>query len=195
MVKRVLSVIGLMAVFMGIAVSCPFTSGAVTWGYPPEADLPGCLDERNWWPYSYIPPGQIEYFPDKESAREKAIADCNEFPTCYYYLESTHQWYKQSTCYYWEWGGNDTAQCLNVSPGTCLSYECCGVLMGGFTSYCPHTYPNPHFYVYHQRDCVSSYPPPSQVEDPPITTQITDKNTGGPCEGNCDTFIDGRGKK
>lgn len=183
-----------MLVVLSIFLPIPAGADQPTWGYPQEADLPGCLDQRNWWPYSYIPPGQIEYFPDKETAREKANADCNEFPTCYYYLESTHQWYKDSTCYYWEWGSNDTTQCVNVPPQVCLSLECCGVLMGGFTSYCPKTYPNPHFYVYHQRNCVSTYPPPSQQPDVPATTEVPDKNTGGPCEGTCNTTVDDSNK-
>lgn len=190
MVNRISLILNLLMVFLGIAVSCPFTSGSVTWGYPSDSTLGQCIVNL---PYN------LALFPDRATALETvqveynaAVAYCAAVP------DPKPNWC--SKVYYWE--GSCSHYLIPACQTTCIC--------GGIGT-CPNLVSSCYFACYNCRDpgwdyehgnwrktlywyyiCSPTYPPPSQVDDPPITTQITDKNTGGNCPGRCDMVVGGQ---
>jgi hypothetical protein len=151
MVKRIMTVISLAVVFLGITVSCPFTSGAVTWGYPPGSAC-ACVHDRYQW----------VIYPDQESAYEALKADCYGLPAYQYFVP------QNPSCFRYV-GFCTTPGCTYVANG-CRD----PVFSNGSKVY---YYP------------VGVCPAPSQQPDPPITTEMADRNAGGECEGACNTTI------
>jgi hypothetical protein len=191
MKNRTLSVLSLMAVLLGIAVSCPVTSGAVTWGYPSDSTLGQCLASRY---YKY------ELYPDRDTALAAAKADYDAAKAVCDGLSPQPSWCWGINLRYWEWNCAYTPlpQCLTSC--TCGVVGCPGVTDCGFTCQnCREHVRLPGGYWpqvnYWYPVCTpGGDPPPAQIQDAPVATEVTDINAGGGCNGKCDILVgDGGG--
>ena len=186
-IKTIACTFGLM-MFLVTCLSFPIRSGAVTWGYPAGSSVGQCLANQ---------PMKKVLFPDEASALAAVQADMAEARAiCDAYPDPKPLWC--SHLYYWKWGCMD----INQFP-QCCTYTYCGmcprVTDCGYT--CKNCrgrgaiengdWINTNYWYY---VCSSSDPPPSQQQDVPVTTQVTDKNSGGSCEGTCNTIINDGGE-
>ena len=161
------------------------------WGYPAGSTLGQCLASRVM---------KFDMYPDRASALASVQADyASARALCDAYPDPKPRWC--SYLYYWEWNCTDVTQfpqCC-TSPYGCGVLGCSGVTDCGFS--CKNcrghgaivngNYINTNYWYY---VCSASNPPPSQIKDPPATTEVPDKNTGGPCEGTCNTTVDDSNK-
>ena len=185
--KSMLCIFGLWMISMIVSVSFPSSSGAVTWGYPADSTLGQCLASKVM---------KFDIFPSRESAlatieAEKAAAHayCDALP------DPKPGWC--GSIYSWEWN-NGSYQlhgdlCCSAPYG-CSLIGCSGVTDSGFScNNCRNygevengTWKKTNYWYY---ICGPTHPPPSQQPDVPITTEVTDKNTGGECAGRCDATV------
>lgn len=181
-----LSVLGLCMMFLALSLSYPRQGETVTWGYPADSTLGQCLASKVM---------KFDIFPNRESAlatieAEKAAAHayCDALP------DPKPGWC--GSIYSWEW--NNGGYQLRGDGCCSLPYGC--FLMcprttdGGFScNNCRNygeiengTWKKTNYWYY---ICSSTDPPPSQQQDVPVTTEVTDKNSGGECGGRCDATI------
>jgi len=189
--KRVLSVIGLLMVFLGVAASCPLTSGAVTWGYPADSTLGQCLTSRSI---------KYEIYPDRDTAFAAAKADYDAAKAVCDGLSPQPSWCWGINLRYWEWNCTYTILPVCLTTCSCGMVGCPGVTDCGFTCQNCREHERlpggywPSVNYWYPMCTPGDDPPPSQQPDVPITTQVTDKNTGGECEGTCNTIISDGGE-
>ena len=190
--KRVLSVLGLCMMFLALSLSYPRQGETVTWGYPADSTLGQCLASKAM---------KFDIFPNRESAlatieAEKAAAHayCDGLPN------PKPLWCSHISSWEWINGGYRLYGdgCCSLPYG-CGVMSCGGVTDGGFScNNCRNygevengTWKKTNYWYY---ICGPTHPPPSQQPDVPITTEVTDKNTGGECEGTCNTIISDGGE-
>jgi len=167
----------------------PQQGTAQTWGYPPDSSLGQCLANQT---FDYV------LFPDRDTALATvqaevaaAQAHCAGLPNP-----------KPSWCnciYYWEFGAYQSLPaCLTAC--VCSGVGCSGkVTDGGFGCYNCRDYgvwENGNWKItwYWYYVCSPTYPPPSQVQDLPVATDITDINAGRECGGMCNTTVNDTSK-
>jgi len=176
-------------VLLALSLCLAQHGGAFTWGYPSNSPLGQCLEST---PYDYV------LFPDRNTALATVQA---EVAAAQAYCASLPN-PKPSWCsyiYYYEWSCAYQSIPACSTTCQCTSTGCPGVTDCGFACYNCRDYGvwengnwKKTWYWYYV--CSPTYPPPSQVMDPPITTEMTDRNAGGECEGTCNTTInDSRG--
>lgn len=179
----------LWSILLVLSMSLPLSSGAVTWGYPADSTLGQCLAAQ---------PMPKVLFPDRDSALAAVQAEyATAQAVCAGLPNPKPGWC--SHIYYWEW--NCT---YKKSPIPCCTYMWCGfcprVTDCGFS--CTNcrdygavengTWKKTNYWYF---VCsLDGNPPPSQQQDVPVTTQADDKNSGGPCEGACNTTVDDNNK-
>lgn len=178
--KSMLYVFSICVVFVVISLLYPIISEAVRWEYPSGSILGTCLTSK----------GIYKLFPDRDSAMEAWNAD---------YMQALNEYRANPQLPYprmWEWACYCPYWCNCTSQWSCPVCDC------GFTCInCANAEPAPngHTYYWYPRfdcpnNCIYTYPPPSQQPDVPATTEVPDKNTGGPCEGTCNTTVDDSNK-
>lgn len=184
--KRLLPVLCFRTVLLVLILCLPGQGTAHTWGYPPDSSLGQCLASR---------PCDCVVFPDRDTAlaaveAEKAAAQayCAALPNPkpgWCSAIRSYEW----TCTY----VNMPEYCLTTCG--CSMIGCTGLVTDcGFTCYNCRDYGTwvngywkPIWYWYPV--CSSAEPSPAQQPDSPTTTEVTDKNSGGPCEGACNTTV------
>lgn|GEM_PF-3324078 len=185
-IKRLLYALGFCLIVQTVSVGFPSSCGALTWGYPADSTLGQCLASKVM---------KFDIFPSRESAlatiqAEVAVAQAH----CAALPDPKPGWC--NNIYYWEWNNGSYKLhgdlCCSLPYGCYLM--CSGVTDGGFScNNCRNygeivngTWKKTNYWYY---ICSSTYPPPSQVEDPPVTTEMTDINAGRECSGACNTTV------
>jgi len=187
--ERTHSILGLCALFLVLSLSLPQSGEALTWGFPTGSTLGQCLASRVM---------KFDIFPDRASALASMQADyAGARALCDAYPDPKPLWCSYLSYREWNCAYQQQPYCL-VSCA-CGMLGCSGVTDCGFS--CRNCrghgaiqngdYISTNYWYY---VCSPTYSPPSQQQDVPITTEITDKNTGGPCEGTCNTIINDGGE-
>lgn len=190
-VKRLLYALGFFLIVQTVSAGFPSSCGALTWGYPPGSSLAECLANEMF---------TTLVFPDRGSAVAALEADYAAVQALCAAAPSPKPSYC-SNLEYWEWGCTwclDCPPCCSSTSG-CF-YFCPGVTNCGFTcKNCrdPGWDPEQNYWRktnYWYYICGPGSPP-TQQPDPPITTEMTDRNAGGGCAGTCDITVGGQGMR
>ncbi|OPY67215.1 MAG: putative deoxyribonuclease RhsC [Syntrophorhabdus sp. PtaU1.Bin002] len=174
--KRTLGAGWIIATFLLVIFLCfPQQSTALTWGYPPESALGQCF--ASLWS-QHIP---TVIYPDKATAEAGARACC-EGTGGRYWLEGVCDCSPPDRCY---------PHC-NGYLGGCTGWGCY-YLAAGCRLLDPLV---PYVYHWYPIACPGSVPP-TQQQDPSITTEAVDRNQGEPpmCGGAGNPVNVGTGNK
>lgn len=182
-VERLLCVLDPSLIAEAVSVTSPLPREAQTWGYPADSSVGRCLAQQSM---------KKVLFPDEALALAALHTDLAEAQAiCAVYRNPKPLWCNY--LYYWKWGCKDISQypqgCKHTYCGGCPSVTDCGYTCKncrGRGAIENGDYISRDYWCY---VCSPADPPPSQVMDPPITTEMTDRNGGGECEGACNTTI------